>query len=74
MCGAHFLTHWMDHAGIRFFETSAKNSINIEEAFSTITRHIKQRLLDGGSNAGSSDGGVKLSDKPVAPGNSKGCC
>ena len=60
-------------AGIRFFETSAKNSINIEEAFSTITRDIKQRLLDGGGGA-AADGALKLGDKGGAAGAKKGCC
>jgi Ras-related protein Rab-8A len=59
-----------DQHGIRFFETSAKNSINIEEAFSTITRDIKQRLLDGGGNAAGGDAAVKLEKG----GASKGCC
>ena len=63
-----------DQHGIRFFETSAKNSINIEEAFSTITRDIKQRLLDGGSGASGSDGAVKLGDKSAASTGKKGCC
>jgi len=59
-----------DQHGIRFFETSAKNSINIEEAFSTITRDIKQRLLDGGGSAAGGDAAVKLEKG----GASKGCC
>jgi len=65
-----------DQHSIRFFETSAKNSINIEEAFSMITRDVKQRLLDGGSNgAASYEGGVKMMDKG-ASGAKKvtGCC
>jgi len=65
-----------DQHSIRFFETSAKNSINIEEAFSMITRDVKQRLLDGGSNgAASYEGGVKMMDKE-ASGAKKvtGCC
>jgi len=63
-----------DQHSIRFFETSAKNSINIEEAFSTITRDIKQRLLDGGSATGSADGAVKLGEKSGGGGGKRGCC
>lgn len=34
--------------GIPFMETSAKNNINVEEAFFTIAREIKSRLIDSG--------------------------
>lgn len=61
-----------DQHGIRFFETSAKNSINIEEAFTTITRDIKIRLDDGGSVAGS-DGALKLGEK-AGDKPKRGCC
>ena len=77
-----------DQHGIRFFETSAKNGINIEEAFSTIARDIKKRLLDGGGGgAGAGAGGGKgsgggLGSRDVnvvhlnSPngGNRRGCC
>jgi len=32
--------------GIKFLETSAKNSINVDEAFITLARDIKKRLID----------------------------
>jgi Ras-related protein Rab-8A len=65
--------------GIPFFETSAKNGINIEEAFSAITRDIKQRLLDGGrAGPGTSGPGgtIRLSSAGGANAASgkKGCC
>eukprot|EP01027_Heterolobosea_sp_BB2_P006111 GEZU01009266.1.p1 GENE.GEZU01009266.1~~GEZU01009266.1.p1 ORF type:complete len:216 (-),score=58.90 GEZU01009266.1:248-895(-) len=44
-----------DEYGIKFLETSAKNNINVEEAFFTIARDIKKRLID--------------SAEPVAPSN-----
>ncbi|EWM27640.1 rab gtpase [Nannochloropsis gaditana] len=38
--------------GIQFFETSAKNDINVEKSFVTIAREVKNRMLvDGGPRA-----------------------
>jgi len=56
--------------------SSAKNSINIEEAFSMITRDVKQRLLDGGSSGTSSyERGVNLMDKGTSGAKKvTGCC
>lgn len=57
--------------GIQFLETSAKNNINVEEAFISIARDIKTRMIDSGdgeldgmmsngnnSNSGSNSGGA----------------
>ncbi|KAL1511245.1 hypothetical protein AB1Y20_006054 [Prymnesium parvum] len=57
-----------DQHGIKFFETSAKNNINIEEAFCTIARDIKQRLFD---TSGGGGGGLNLGD---AGAGKKSCC
>ncbi|CAN6471306.1 unnamed protein product [Victoria cruziana] len=35
-----------DEYGIKFFETSAKTNLNVENVFFTIARDIKQRLAD----------------------------
>ncbi|KAJ8434287.1 hypothetical protein Cgig2_009262 [Carnegiea gigantea] len=35
-----------DEYGIKFFETSAKTNLNVEEVFFSIARDIKQRLAD----------------------------
>ncbi|KAF2300430.1 hypothetical protein GH714_013217 [Hevea brasiliensis] len=40
-----------DEYGIKFFETSAKTNLNVEEVFFSIARDIKQRLADMDSRA-----------------------
>ncbi|KAJ3086118.1 GTP-binding protein, partial [Quaeritorhiza haematococci] len=35
-----------DEYGIKFLETSAKSNIGVEEAFFTLARDIKKRLID----------------------------
>ena len=45
-----------DEYGIKFLETSAKSNINVEEAFFTIGRDIKKRLIDSAEPAGRSGG------------------
>jgi len=62
-----------EELGVQFLETSAKNSINVEDAFMTMAREIKNRMtMDGGAAAPSS------TTAPVTPGKAeggkKGCC
>ena len=66
---------------IRFFETSAKNGINVEESFSTIARDIKARLLDGSGGSSTAVGGaggvggIQLGLPPkAARTRTSGCC
>jgi len=70
-----------DEYGIKFLETSAKNSINVEESFVTLAKDIKKRLIDQqeppapGPNGGG--GGVQLSTNKGPGGEQKkqgGCC
>ena len=65
-----------DEYGIRFLETSAKNSTNVDEAFVSLARDIKKRTIDAAPvapkpQAGS--GSVDLNaDADVE--RSRGCC
>ena len=40
-----------DEYGIKFFETSAKTNMNVEEVFFSIARDIKQRLAESDNRA-----------------------
>ncbi|KAL0562790.1 GTP-binding protein [Marasmius crinis-equi] len=65
--------------GIKFMETSAKVNEGVEEAFFTLARDIKTRLIDSqesGSGAGGgagADGSVKVT-QPPANAAQGGCC
>ncbi|CAN0079562.1 unnamed protein product, partial [Ectocarpus sp. 13 AM-2016] len=59
--------------GIQFFETSAKNDINVEKGFITIAREVKDRLMADGPNPGSrASGNVNLNAQ--ASKKKTGCC
>lgn len=59
-----------DEYGVRFYETSAKNNINVEGGFIDIAREVKNRLMEeGGSHKKES---INLSAKAIPP--KKGCC
>ncbi|MBA0615854.1 hypothetical protein Godav_015962 [Gossypium davidsonii] len=47
----HSDIYYPDEYGIKFFETSAKTNLNVEEVFFSIARDIKQRLADTDSKA-----------------------
>ncbi len=58
---------------IHFFETSAKQDINVEKAFITIATDVKNRLIADGAVGGSGSGAHRLAaNQPAA--NSGGCC
>ena len=61
---------------LKFFETSAKNNINIDEAFFTIARDIQQRLLAAEqAPAALTGGGLRLgAGSGGKPAQEKGCC
>ena len=41
-----------EHFGIKFLETSAKQSNNVEEAFITMTKEIKSRVVHAAGGSG----------------------
>jgi Ras-related protein Rab-8A len=68
-----------DDYGIKFLETSAKTNVNVEEAFFTIARDIKNTIIDAqdvsggqGAQQGGRKGGVEVTKKEKKE--KKGCC
>ncbi|XP_054794392.1 ras-related protein RABE1c-like isoform X1 [Prosopis cineraria] len=64
-----------DEYGIKFFETSAKTNLNVEEVFFSIARDIKQRLADTDSRTEPSAikiGQQEAGGEQAAP--KSGCC
>lgn len=66
-----------EHFNVRFLETSAKDSKNVEQAFTLMTREIKNRVAVSQPKKHAADpqsGAAKLTgSKTVAP-KKKGCC
>ncbi|PWA97394.1 small GTPase superfamily [Artemisia annua] len=66
-----------DEYGIKFFETSAKTNLNVEEVFFSIAKDIKQRLSDTDTKAEPST--IKINQPDASAGNGQGaqksaCC
>jgi len=62
-----------DEYNIKFMETSAKSSINVEEAFITLAKDIKKRLIDSQEPVGNDDV-VQVADNPSGGGKGKKKC
>eukprot|EP01116_Phalansterium_solitarium_P005956 TRINITY_DN1827_c0_g1_i4.p1 TRINITY_DN1827_c0_g1~~TRINITY_DN1827_c0_g1_i4.p1 ORF type:complete len:212 (-),score=77.76 TRINITY_DN1827_c0_g1_i4:992-1627(-) len=64
-----------DEFHMKFLETSAKNSTNVDEAFVTLARDIKKRLEAAeGSSAAAADDGHIVKPAASAASTRKGCC
>ncbi|CAF2335311.1 unnamed protein product [Brassica napus] len=66
-----------DEYGIKFFETSAKTNLNVEEVFFSIAKDIKQRLTDTDSRAEPSTIKIGQTDQAAGAGQAtqkSACC
>ena len=68
-----------DQYGIKFFLTSAKNNVRVSDAFESVARDVKNRLLKDGVGkpaAGATKATTAAVDpsKPAAAGGQGGCC
>ena len=62
---------------MKFFETSAKNNINVEKAFFEMAREVLKRIVeqeaqDGGGGAGAA-GKIKVKEDAPQGGGGGGC-
>lgn len=64
-----------DSLEIKFIETSAKNNVGVEDAFFTLARDIKSRLIDSqSSGSNNQSNSVKVDASQQQPSTSGGCC
>jgi len=64
-----------DSLGISFLETSAKSAHNVEEAFLTMTRQIKERVSRSHEGPSKPNGNVNIStNSKKIPSQKKKCC
>jgi len=53
--------------GMEFWETSAKNDVNVEQSFQSIAKSVKERLIaDGGAGPTGAKGNLKLNANQTA--------
>ena len=66
-----------DSLGIKFLETSAKDAVNVEKAFTTLSNEIKSKVQSrpgGGARPGGSTGAGTTQLIRDPPKKEKGCC
>jgi Ras-related protein Rab-8A len=59
---------------ISFYETSAKQDVNVEKSFITIATDVKNRLIADGGSGGPATGGHKLAPGSGSTSAKKTCC
>lgn len=62
-----------DEYSIKFFETSAKNNINVVESFTAIATDIKKRLMDN-PGASAPPGSIRIDSSNASGSKKAGCC
>jgi len=62
-----------DSLGIPFLETSAKNTMIVEQSFMTMATEIKNRMDPGATAGGAEKSNVKIQSTPVNK-SGGGCC
>jgi len=62
-----------DEFKIPFYETSAKNSTNVEDAFISLARDVKKRLIDSPKPAAQENQNLHLTSNAGNSAGSKGC-
>lgn len=81
-CGAFLFAQVIDTArgqaladefGIKFFETSAKNNINVEKAFFEIARDVMKRLQESEGKDGPAKTGTVIIKKEGSAGGASKC-
>ena len=63
-----------DSYGMKFFETSAKESTNVQEAFVAMTKEIIKEAHDKKIPLKNDDNNFNIKDKPTTNINTGGCC
>lgn len=71
-CDADDQKEFADSLGIPFLETSAKNASNVEQAFLTMARQIKERM--GTTTVNNKPTVQVTSGQGVSSGSASGCC
>lgn len=63
-----------DSLGIKFLETSAKDAVNVEKAFTTLSNEIKSKVQGRPNKTTGKGGPGPVQVKPTQPVKKSGCC